>query len=105
MAIKSAFYTLFYRGINGYNNNKPLITKNNVYYFDNFMKSRFMMFVDGYTEGEVEKLFGLKASTLRKRRLNGEGPSYSKDGERVLYSRRKVEQYLESRRQKTHDQP
>ena len=57
------------------------------------------------TEGEVEKLFGLKASTLRKRRLNGEGPSYSKDGERVLYSRRKVEQYLESRRQKTHDQP
>ena len=57
------------------------------------------------TEVEVEKLFGLKAATLRKRRLNGEGPSYSKDGERVLYSRRLVEQYLESRRQKTHDQP
>ena len=57
------------------------------------------------TETEVEKLFGLKKATLRKRRFNGEGPAYSKDGERVLYSRRKVEQYLEARRQKTHDQP
>lgn len=57
------------------------------------------------TETEVEKLFGLKKATLRKRRLNGDGPAYSKDGERVLYSRRLVEQYLDSRRQKTHDQP
>jgi len=60
---------------------------------------------DYLTESEVEKLFGLKKATLRKRRLNGEGPSYSKDGERVLYFRLAVEQYLASRRQKTHDQP
>lgn len=57
------------------------------------------------TESEVEKLFNLKKATLRKRRLTGDGPSYSKDGERVLYSRQAVEQYLEARRQKTHDQP
>ena len=57
------------------------------------------------TEGEVEDLFGLKKTTLRKRRLTGDGPSYTKDGGRVLYSRVVVEQYLEARRQKTHDQP
>lgn len=57
------------------------------------------------TEAEVEKLFGLKQATLRKRRTTRDGPAYSKDGERVLYSRQAVQQYLESRRQKTHDQP
>lgn len=57
MAIKSAFYTLFYRGVNGYNDDKPLVTKDNSYYFNNFMKSRFMMFVRDYSvQGEVENL-------------------------------------------------
>ena len=57
------------------------------------------------TTEEVETLYGLKANTLRKRRMNGEGPAYSKDGERVLYTHSAVRKYLESRRQKTHDQP
>lgn len=56
MAIKSAFYTLFYRGIDKYNNNKPLVTKDNMYYFDKFMSSRYMMFVRDYSEGETERL-------------------------------------------------
>lgn len=56
MAIKSAFYTLFYRGINGYNGGKPLITNNNLYYYEKFMNSRYMMFVSNYTEGEIEKV-------------------------------------------------
>lgn len=57
------------------------------------------------TEGQVEKLFGLKAATLRKHRGNGSGPSFVKDGEKVLYQRLSVARYLESKRQKTHDQP
>ena len=44
-AIKSAFYTLFYRGISGYNNNKPLIQRNNQYYVDKFLDNRYTMFV------------------------------------------------------------
>ena len=57
------------------------------------------------TEGQVEKLFNLRISTLRKHRVNGSGPSYVKDGEKVLYRRLAVAQYLESKRQKTNDQP
>jgi hypothetical protein len=57
------------------------------------------------TTEEVETLYGLNANTLRKRRLNGEGPAYSKHGDRVLYTHVAVKKYLESRRQKTHDQP
>jgi len=60
MAIKSTFYTLFYRGVNGFNSGKPLVTNNNVYYFDKFMKSRYMMFVSQYTEGEVENIKNTK---------------------------------------------
>lgn len=56
MSIKSAFYTLFYRGINGYNNGRPLVTNNNTYYFDKFMKSRYMMFVSNYSESVIEKV-------------------------------------------------
>lgn len=56
------------------------------------------------TTEEVEKLYNINANTLRKRRVNGEGPAYVKDGERVLYASKAVSQYLESRRQKTHDQ-
>lgn len=57
MAVKSAFYTLFYRGVNGYNNNKPLIQRNNQYYFDKFISARYNMFVRSKTElGDPEKL-------------------------------------------------
>lgn len=55
------------------------------------------------TADEVEKVFGLNSNTLRKRRVEGTGPEYSKDGDRVLYARRIVERYLEQRRQKTHE--
>jgi hypothetical protein len=57
------------------------------------------------TSEEVEKLYPLKANTLRKRRINGEGPAYSKDGATVVYSHAAIRKYLESRRKKTHDQP
>jgi len=57
------------------------------------------------TTDEVATLYGLNASTLRKRRMNGEGPAYSKDGDRVLYTHAAVRKYLEARRQKTYDQP
>jgi hypothetical protein len=57
------------------------------------------------TTEEVEALYGLNASTLRKHRVNGTGPAYLKEGERVLYTHPAVKKYLESRRQKTHDQP
>lgn len=58
MAVKSTFYTLFYRGVNGYNNNKPLVTKDNLYYFENFMKSRYPMFVKNYVEIEKAEQIG-----------------------------------------------
>ena len=57
------------------------------------------------TDREVEKLYPLKANTLRKRRMNGEGPAYTKDGTSVVYSHASIRNYLESRRQKTYDQP
>ena len=57
------------------------------------------------TTDEVEKLYPLNANTLRKRRINGEGPAYTKDGANVVYSHVAIRKYLESRRQKTNDQP
>lgn len=57
------------------------------------------------TTEEVEKVYPLNAHTLRKRRVNGEGPAYSKDGANVLYSHAAIRKYIESRRQKTNDQP
>ena len=57
------------------------------------------------TTEEVETVYGLNAQTLRKRRMLGEGPAYIKDGQKVLYSHTAVKSYLESRRQKTYDQP
>lgn len=57
------------------------------------------------TTSEVAKLYGLNANTLRKRRVNGEGPAYSKDGSNVIYTHDAIRQYLVSCRQKTYDQP
>lgn len=57
------------------------------------------------TTEEVEKLYQLNANTLRKGRGDGKGPAYSKVGNKVLYSQLAVKKYLESRRQKTNDQP
>jgi len=57
------------------------------------------------TTEEVGKLYPLNPNTLRKRRMNGEGPAYSKDGANIVYSHASIKKYLESRRQKTNDQP
>jgi hypothetical protein len=57
------------------------------------------------TTKEVEKIYPLKANTLRKRRMTGEGPAYSMDGSHVVYTHVAIRKYLESRKQKTHDQP
>lgn len=55
-AVKSAFYTLFFRGVNGYNDNKPLVQHENQYYIDKFLGNRYMMFVQNVKElGDVEK--------------------------------------------------
>lgn len=57
------------------------------------------------TTEEVVKLYPLKANTLRKDRINGKGPAFSKLGDKVVYSQSAIRKYLESRRQKTNDQP
>jgi ribosomal protein S3AE len=57
------------------------------------------------TTEEVEKIYPLKGNTLRKDRINGKGPAFSKLGDKVVYSQVAIRKYLESRRQKTHDQP
>ncbi|MDL2306599.1 helix-turn-helix domain-containing protein [Desulfovibrio sp. OttesenSCG-928-C06] len=56
------------------------------------------------TTDEVSKLYPLNANSLRKRRIEGEGPAYIKDGSNVLYSQAAIRKYLESRRKKTDDQ-
>jgi hypothetical protein len=53
------------------------------------------------TTDEVEKLYPLKASVLRKKRADGEGPEYIKDGARTLYTHKAIHKYLEAGRQKT----
>lgn len=56
MAVKSAFHTLFYRGIDGYNGGKPLLTKDNTYYVEKFMANRYPMFVSqSIVQSDVEK--------------------------------------------------
>lgn len=56
MAVRSAFYTLLYRGISGYNNNKPLVQKDNKFYTDKLLTTRYSMFVKSVKElGEPEK--------------------------------------------------
>ncbi len=57
------------------------------------------------TENEAAKLFSLSAATLKTKRCRGGGPSYIKDGRRVLYSRSSLQAYLESKRIKTAEQP
>ena len=49
-AVKSAFYTLLYRGISGYNDNKPLIQRDNKYYVNKLLDSRYSMFVRNSSE-------------------------------------------------------
>lgn len=56
MAIKSAFYCLMYHGIDGYNQGKPLMTKDNAYYKQQFFGERYPMFVGStQLQGEIGK--------------------------------------------------
>lgn len=48
------------------------------------------------TEKEVEKLFSLSAATLKTQRSRGGGPPWVKQGNRVLYHRANVINYLAS---------
>ena len=57
------------------------------------------------TEEEAAKLFSMSAATLKTKRCRGGGPSYIKDGGRVLYSRKSLQAYLEGNRVKTNEQP
>lgn len=57
------------------------------------------------TTDEVAKVFPISSNSLRKRRSQGEGPAWIKDGERVFYKQQAVREYLDARRQKTIDQP
>lgn len=60
---------------------------------------------DYLTTEEVCKLYPMNVNTLRKRRINGEGPAYSKDGALVVYKHADIKKYLDSQRKKTIDQP
>lgn len=60
---------------------------------------------DYLTTEEVCKLYPMNINTLRKRRINGEGPAYSKDGALVVYKHADIKKYLDSQRKKTIDQP
>lgn len=55
-AVRSLFYTLFYMGVDGINDGKPLITNNNEEYIAQFFNSRYSFYVRKQTElGEPEK--------------------------------------------------
>lgn len=58
-----------------------------------------------YMDEKAASLYcGMPAATLRKRRSLGKGPSYIKDGGKVLYARRDLDRYMEARRVKTYEQ-
>lgn len=49
------------------------------------------------TEKEAALLFSLSAATLKTQRSRGGGPVYIKIGNRALYSRRELQQFISSR--------
>lgn len=56
MALKSIFNALFINGIEGVRDGKPLLSKENVYYVNQFFKSRYMLFIKSYEpNGEPKK--------------------------------------------------
>ena len=50
---------------------------------------------------EVEKLYGLRATTLANKRTRAQGPEYTKAGEKILYRHQDVKKYLDARRVRT----
>lgn len=53
------------------------------------------------TPDEVEKLYGLRATTLANKRTKAQGPEYTKAGEKILYRHQDVKKYLDARRVRT----
>lgn len=53
------------------------------------------------TEKEVSLGYGIPVKTLQNKRSKKLGPIFIKDGEKVLYSRKAVEEYLQARHIKT----
>lgn len=49
------------------------------------------------TEDEVSKLYSVPVPSLRSERSRGLGPDYVKDGRRVLYPKRELDKYYQSR--------
>lgn len=49
-ALKSIFNALFINGVDGINNGKPFLEKENSYYVNQFFKSRYQLFVKNYSE-------------------------------------------------------
>lgn len=49
-AVRSVFHTLFYKGVDGVNEGKPLITNDNKSYVETFMNTRMPFFVKSVTE-------------------------------------------------------
>jgi len=54
---------------------------------------------------EVEAIYGLNSKTLSCWRSQGKGPTYSKKGNKILYRRQDVEDYLKNCRVRTIEQP
>ena len=55
------------------------------------------------TPDEVERIYGLKATTMANKRSRAQGPEYIKDGEKILYSQKAVKAYLAAKHVKTID--
>ena len=47
---------------------------------------------------------GMPATTLRTKRSLGKGPSYIKEGGKVLYARKDLDRYMAARKIKTYEQ-
>ena len=55
------------------------------------------------TPDEVERVYGLKATTMANKRTRAQGPAYIKDGEKILYPQKAVKAYLAAKHVKTID--
>lgn len=58
---------------------------------------------ESLTPDEVERVYGLKATTLANKRTRAQGPEYIKDGEKILYPQKAIKAYLAARHIKTID--
>lgn len=50
------------------------------------------------------RVVGVPVSTLQRKRVDGKGPVYIKDGAKVLYARKDLDRYMAARKVKTYEQ-